>query len=60
MTCGAQTMAVDPVKRRAGLAAKKASPWRFMPVGTERGRESSEQYKANEERKAKKGGGREE
>lgn len=49
-------MAVDPVKRRAGLAAKKASPWRFMPVGTAKGVESSARYKANEERKTKKGG----
>lgn len=50
-------MAVDPVKRKAGLAAKKVSPWRLMPIGTENGRKSTDRYKANEERKQQKGGG---
>lgn len=44
-------MAVDPVKRKAGLAAKKASPWKYMPVGTDRGRQSSDRYRAEDERR---------
>jgi hypothetical protein len=51
MACGCAQMAVDPIKRKAGLAAKRASPWRHMPVCTDKGRASSERYRAEDERR---------